>query len=310
MTSVTTWVPSCREHRTHHHHHDLKRVPIHTDYTYTHNLRLKLAYFTENDTLYAAFQRVVMSEVTFAKQFLATADKRPIKLPADHVSDPRKGSGQSPFTLPKQTHPFPRPLPPSTSQLATKNAPLTATLKPMRGGGESVTIEDLTLDSTIHDIKTLYAARSGLVQDKVKVLLNKKPAADLKTLRELGVEGGRVELGVMVMGGGGTTPSVQSPVVEKGEPAMAVPVEESGGEPMEVDKEGAAPGSEKALAEAELTGDAKGGETAKGGDVGAMLESQEFWGDLGAFLTQRLRDQKEGERLVGVFREAYGKSKV
>jgi len=37
-----------------------------------------------------------MSEVTFAKSFLATLDKRPIKLTADHVSDPRKYPGQSP----------------------------------------------------------------------------------------------------------------------------------------------------------------------------------------------------------------------
>ena len=40
-----------------------------------------------------------MSEVTFAKSFLATLDKRPIKLPADHVSDPRKYPSQSPVSL-------------------------------------------------------------------------------------------------------------------------------------------------------------------------------------------------------------------
>ena len=55
----------------------------------------KLAFFTE-DTLYAGFEKVIMSEVTFAKTFLATTDKKPIKLPADHVSDPRKYPGQSP----------------------------------------------------------------------------------------------------------------------------------------------------------------------------------------------------------------------
>jgi hypothetical protein len=40
-----------------------------------------------------------MSEVTFAKQFLATLDKKPIKLPADHVSDPRQYPSQSPVRL-------------------------------------------------------------------------------------------------------------------------------------------------------------------------------------------------------------------
>ena len=37
-----------------------------------------------------------MSEVTFAKAFLATLDKRAIKLPADHVGDARKYPSQSP----------------------------------------------------------------------------------------------------------------------------------------------------------------------------------------------------------------------
>lgn len=37
-----------------------------------------------------------MSEVTFAKSFLSTLDKRPVKLPADHVSDPKQYANQSP----------------------------------------------------------------------------------------------------------------------------------------------------------------------------------------------------------------------
>lgn len=45
-----------------------------------------------------------MAEVTFAKQFLATLDARPVKLPSDHVADARKLSPQaavpSPIPLP------------------------------------------------------------------------------------------------------------------------------------------------------------------------------------------------------------------
>jgi hypothetical protein len=37
-----------------------------------------------------------MSEVTFAKSYLATLDKRPIKIAADYASDPRKYPNQSP----------------------------------------------------------------------------------------------------------------------------------------------------------------------------------------------------------------------
>jgi hypothetical protein len=39
-----------------------------------------------------------MSEVTFAKTFLATLDKRPIKLSADYVSDPKKYPNSSPVS--------------------------------------------------------------------------------------------------------------------------------------------------------------------------------------------------------------------
>lgn len=55
------------------------------------------------ETLYSSFAKTIMSEVTFAKQFLATIDKRPIKLPADHVSDPRKYPNQSPV---RRQHPL------------------------------------------------------------------------------------------------------------------------------------------------------------------------------------------------------------
>ena len=37
-----------------------------------------------------------MSEVTFAKTFLSSLDRKSIKLPADHVSDPRNYPNQSP----------------------------------------------------------------------------------------------------------------------------------------------------------------------------------------------------------------------
>lgn len=57
---------------------------------------MTVAHSTHPETLYARFEKHIMSEVTFAKSFLATIDKRPIKLPADHVSDPRKYPNQSP----------------------------------------------------------------------------------------------------------------------------------------------------------------------------------------------------------------------
>ena len=95
---------------------------------------------------------------------------------------------------------------------------MTATVKPMKGG-ETVTISDLTVDSTIHDVKTQFAQKSSLQQDKIRLLLNKKPAADLKSLKDLGVEGDTVEFSAMIMGGGGaSTPGTATPPPEKSAP--------------------------------------------------------------------------------------------
>jgi len=221
------------------------------------------------------------------------------------------GIDRAQYILPKQTHPFPRKTVPAGSQQA-KDKTITATIKPMRGG-EAITVSDLTLNSTLHDVKTKYAQQSGQHQDKIKILYNKKPAADLKSLKDLGVTEDTVELSVMIMAGGSTpsagTPAVASPVAEKSEPAMSVPTvptvptlpESTGGDAIEVDNEAPAPDSEKAQAEAE----AKSEGQASGADE--ILETEEFWNDLQGFLGQRLRDEQEGRRLTGIFREAHGK---
>lgn len=171
---------------------------------------------------------------------------------------------------------------------------MTATLKPMRSG-ETVTISDLTLDSTIHDVKTQYAQKSGQAQDKIKLLLNKKPAADLKTLKDLGVDSENVELSVMIMGGGTTpgTSQVSSPVVEKSEAAAAVGMA-STGDKMDVDKElsAAAPVSEKAGSKPSAE---------------EVLKDAAFWTDLKGFLWQRLQDEAEDEKVLKAFQDAWSK---
>lgn len=211
------------------------------------------------------------------------------------------------YILPRQTHPFPRKTIPGAAQQQAQQINVTATLKPMRSG-DAVTIEGLTLESTIHDVKTQYAAQSGQPQDRVKLLLQKKPAADLKTLKELGVEGENVEFSVMVMGGGstgsGAVSGVSSPVVEKSEPLAAAKEDvgvPGGRDGTEMDgQQAAAPDSEQAQAQA----DEKVAEPAA---AEGMLQTEEFWTDLQGFLAQRLRDEKEGEKLVGTFREAWRK---
>lgn len=169
--------------------------------------------------------------------------------------------------------------------------------------GETVTLPDTTLDTTIHDLKTQYAEKTGAALDKIKLLLNKKPAADLKTLKELGVKegAGNVELSVMLMGSGGGTPAAQSPAVEKGDPTVSAPTAPpTADDKMDIDPKSSAPMSEKAEMEAEKV--APQAETAQD-----ILKTEEFWADLKGFLAQRLRSQDEGEALIGLFREAWSK---
>ncbi|KXT01846.1 hypothetical protein AC578_2149 [Pseudocercospora eumusae] len=240
-----------------------------------------------------------MSEVTFAKTFLATLDKKAIKLPADHVSDPRKYPNQSPYTLPKQTHAYPRKTGPTSTQQAQAKT-ISATLKPMKAG-ETVTLSNITLDSTIFDLKSQYASKTGLQQDKIKLLLNKKPAQDLKTLKDVGVEKD-VEFSIMIMGGAGGTPRAQSPaVVEKAPAPAAAPPAAEAGDKMDVDEKTPAPESEKAAAEAEKM-------DTSDDSPESILKTDGFWSDLQGFLTTRLKDEGQGEKLSKLFRQTWSSS--
>jgi hypothetical protein len=159
--------------------------------------------------------------------------------------------------------------------------------------GETVVLPEITLDTTIHEIKTQYVQKAGGLQiEKIKLLLNKKPAADLKTLKDLGVAGD-VEISVMLMAGAGTggsaaaTPRAQSPAVVEKIPAQ---------DKMDVDEPAtSAPDSEKAAAEVQ---------TEQASGAAQVLETDEFWADLQGFLSQRLRDEGEGERLAKLFKQS------
>ncbi|KAK6396198.1 hypothetical protein LTR95_019529, partial [Oleoguttula sp. CCFEE 5521] len=233
---------------------------------------------------------------------------KPIKLPSDHVSDPRQYPNQSPFTLPRQTHPFPRRAVGEGAAAVKAETTVSVTLSAVRGNEGPVKLEGIALDTSIHELKTKYAEKTSLPQEKIKLLYNKKPAGDLKTLKDLGVTSGNVELGVMVLGG--ASAAVTPAAVEKGNPvddaAPAVPVVPAAGgeDKMDVDDPPPAvpgPGSETAKAEAEGK--------AKGPSGPGALNTGEFWTDLQEFLTRRLRDGEEAERLIKVFKIAWINSK-
>ncbi|KAK4940077.1 hypothetical protein LTR28_009223, partial [Elasticomyces elasticus] len=215
------------------------------------------------------------------------------------------------YILPRTTHPFPsrhRPSPSTTDIAPTPTAPptLTITLTPMRSS--SSTAPPLTLsaqppETSVHELKAQYAQRTGLSTEKIKLLLHRKPCADIKTLKELlgdvagGAGGTEVEFAVMVLGGAAVSSTPSTPAVEVPDPAATAAV--APGEAIDID--GPGPLSENAEAQAEAGGSVAGQQ----GSGSSVLQTEEFWDDLKGFLVQRLRDEREGEKAVAVFRKAW-----
>lgn len=140
------------------------------------------------------------------------------------------------------------------------------------------------LKTSVFDLKTAYSGSTSIPTAKIKILYKKKPVADSKTVAEVvGAEaGGDVEFGVMVMGGAVASPAAGTPVTSP--PAVAPPSE----------------------AEKGLAGDAP---VAVGPSGKEVVATEEFWGDLQNFVLQRIKDEHESERLVGVFKGAWEQSK-
>lgn len=199
----------------------------------------------------------------------------------------------------------------ATSAPTTAEGPLaTVTLKPTRATLPTYTLPaPVSIATTsIHDLKAAYAAGSGasdLRTDKIKVLHAKKPVNDTKTIKDVlgaaAVDAAAaassplaVEFSIMVLGGGGT-PSAGTPAISTPErvasPPVAVPPAAAAPPPPQPSQ------PEIEMGEAPV---AAGPEEAAG-----ILQTDEFWADLKGFLVQRLKDEGEGERLAGVFKEAW-----
>lgn len=165
---------------------------------------------------------------------------------------------------------------------------LSVTIKSLKSTPAPVTLESQDQNTSIHELKSSYASQANLSVDKIKLLWKKKPVSDTKTLKELLTEAGEestptVELNAMVMGGGAATTTTAG--------AAETP---KAADPPEV-----------AMTDA----DADGAPVAQGPSGTEVLQSEEFWKDLKGYLVVRLKDEKEGERLAGVFREAWEKSR-
>lgn len=100
----------------------------------------------------------------------------------------------------------------------------------------------------------------------MRLLVRKKPVADSKILKELVGDGDKeVEFSVMVLGGAAALPAAAGKTDEK----------------------------------------EKHKHVAQGLSGRDVLQTEEFWTDLGGFLQQRIRDETAAEELVGVFRGAW-----
>jgi hypothetical protein len=241
-----------------------------------------------------------MNELAFARQFLTALDSRPLKLQSDHVADPRGYPAQGAvcmnrmlvslaltlrkYTLPKAPNQSMKRKRESTSTApgSEKSGPtITVSLKNLKSPSSSLQLESQTPTTSIYDLKSAYAAKSGGDVSKIKLLYNKKPTTDSKTLKDLLGDAANatkdVEFSVMVMGGGATggkaTPSpAASPAVEIPQPDIPpTPV-------------------------------------AQGSSGAELLKSAAFWDDLKGFLQQRLKDETEAARLASLFKSSWEKS--
>ncbi|KAJ9490465.1 hypothetical protein VN97_g2783 [Penicillium thymicola] len=230
-----------------------------------------------------------MSELTFTKSFLSTLDSRPIKLRADHVFDPEQIGLRVPYTLPRLSAPHP-PMPKKvrSTQAPGSSKSITVRVKSARNPALEFLISNAPLSTTsVQDIRDAVQvrvtdARGGQVPlDKIKILYKRKPVAGTgKTLAEVLADepailagGKEVEIGVMIIGG-----------------AQVV---------------------ESAVAQPEITEkrDESPPKAAIGLSGEEVLHTEAFWDDLQGYLEQRLKDEKEANRLRFVFKEAWSSAK-
>ncbi|GAB1313048.1 Cell-cycle control medial ring component [Madurella fahalii] len=235
------------------------------------------------------------TELAFAKSFLTLLDSKLPKITADHVEDPRNYPASTPYTLPRHASqkPFSKPSASSAGSAgggrnAARNPgaerAVTVTVRSLRaagGGGQPLELRFAApggLGASVLELKEHVARETGLPVDKVKLLFAKKPVGDSKILKEIvppstsssssGEE--TVEFSLMVLGG-------------------AVPTLRAKNKEEEEEKnEGSGVGA-----------------VAQGLSGKAVLETDEFWGDLGGFLQQRIRDERVAGEVTEVFKEAW-----
>ncbi|KAI0004825.1 cell-cycle control medial ring component-domain-containing protein [Xylariaceae sp. FL0662B] len=160
-----------------------------------------------------------MTEVSFAKSFLAALDSRPIMVPADHVEDPKRYPPRSAYILPRLPKPMSKRKPSAVAPGQERR--LAVVVKSLRNPPLDVRLPSQTPTTSVLDVKAAVSRETGIPVDKMKLLHRKKPVLDSKVLKDLvGDEDTNVEFAVMVMGGAAavvrTATPAQGDVVAQG----------------------------------------------------------------------------------------------
>ncbi|EPQ64589.1 Bgt-5242 [Blumeria graminis f. sp. tritici] len=217
-----------------------------------------------------------MTELAFAKSFLSSLESRPTKLSADHIENPKCYTSRPVFNPPKHTGPLLKKR--KVTPGATSN--LTIRIKSQRNLPLDIKLPTQPPTSTIRDIKEYISNQTSIPIGKIKLLLNKKPVADNRILKDLvnarngeacknGEDSNSLDLSVMVLGG--------ATLIEKESHAL-----NASGQDNSTD-------SARAL---------------NSSDKSSLIETNEFWSDLRSYLSTQLQDEAEGERVCQIFKAA------
>ena len=167
-----------------------------------------------------------MTELIFTKTFLSTLDARSVKLQPDYIIPPKDLEIHSTYILPKMPTSMRKP----TDSPSSKSGNVNITLRSSKNPTLELTLPNTDISSvTVLELKERVVKElNGAVEvGKVKVLWEKKPVSDAKTVKEVvGEKTGEVEFGLLVMG--------------YKAPNSAAEAKEDGADKMDVDEKGRA----------------------------------------------------------------------
>ena len=157
------------------------------------------------------------------------------------------------------------------------------TLSPLRKTSDSPAPVQLHAQprTSIYDLKVQLGVQTGYSPEKLKILWERKPVTDSKTLQEVvGKESGSVDLAVMYTGVPTATPQTAGQATAVSSTTVT---ETATPDKMQVDETPVAQGQ-------------------SGQDV---LDGSQFWDDLQDFVLQRVRNEAASKEAIRLFQQAW-----